>query len=452
MFKRYLYMEGSTAIIGSGGENLIDNSGIVSCSDGQVIIHTYNDDGHQVVHCSGWDGKRDYRVIDLVAIQFKSLCIPEDDYRKVIAFVIDGNPDNTHAFNIGYRFKDGKLEYRPLSGFYYVPGMTSIVINEDGVILNSKTGVIITQRITKPNIKNNDKGGYRRIACRFQKEKQTSMLRHRALCLVFKEYPNNVDSITVNHRNGIPGDDWLSNLEWSTYSENLFHAHKTGLIKRSTPVQIRDFATGKVTEYYSISECARVLGQRKATIFSRLNQSRFGKVFQGGIQIKKTSDQRPWVSSNNPEHETQINQNAIAIEARNLLTNEKRFFNSINKAGQFIGQEYIRDYFSAGKQPLFLPGWQFKRVGETWNEIKNVEETLYKLHREVMAKNVDTGDIIIASSSGQMGVLLSLVGDNIRKAALSRGNKVYRGYRFRLGISTEPWPETKIRQYEGGVF
>lgn len=25
-----------------------------------------------------------------------------------------------------------------------------------------------------------------------------------------------------------------------------------------------------------------------------------------------------------------------------------------------------------------------------------------------------------------------------------RGNKLYKGYRFRLGVSTEPWPTTKL--------
>jgi hypothetical protein len=43
--------------------------------------------------------------------------------------------------------------------------------------------------------------------------------------------PNPNGKPTVNHRNGIKGDNRADNLEWATQSENNQHAHDTGLAR-----------------------------------------------------------------------------------------------------------------------------------------------------------------------------------------------------------------------------
>ncbi len=107
MFKRYVFIEGLTNLLGSNGKYLINNDGQIKDIKGNDIEFHRDDEGHRVVHCSGWDGEREYRVIDLVAIQFKGLYITADCYAEITAFVIDGNKDNVHAANIGYRFRLG---------------------------------------------------------------------------------------------------------------------------------------------------------------------------------------------------------------------------------------------------------------------------------------------------------------------------------------------------------
>lgn len=57
------------------------------------------------------------------------------------------------------------------------------------------------------------------------KQKQGKI--HRLECIAFLSNPEN--KRCVNHKDGIKLNNELSNLEWSTHSENNKHAYKTGL-------------------------------------------------------------------------------------------------------------------------------------------------------------------------------------------------------------------------------
>lgn len=369
MFKRYVYMEGLTTLLGSSGKFLINNDGQIRDAKGNELQYRRDDDGNKVVTCLSWDGERDYRVIDLVALQFKNLQIPKSRYGEVSAFVIDGDLENTHASNVGYRFTAGPIPYEGKQGFFYVPGFPFVAISRTGeATCVGKNNVLVPG--TLKNCQNkNIKAGYRTISTKFIKGKQINVLRHRLLCLTFLGYPDNVDSLTVNHKNGTPGDDRLENLEWATRSENNTHAYINDLKSQHKRVLVRNVLTNEVVEYYSISECARKLGySTDETVRQRLITSEYGKVFSDGTQVKFKDDPRPWIDHS------------------------------------------------------------------------NAEEIVYRSQSEVMARSEETGDIMITRNSERMAELTGLSQPAIRDAALSRGNKVYKGYRFRLGVSTEPWP------------
>lgn len=519
MFKRYVYCEGLTSLLGSTGKYLINIDGQIKDIKGNDLPFYRDEEGHRVVHCSGWDGERDYRVIDLVAVQFKGLYVPSSYFNEIRAFVIDGDKDNVHAVNVGYRFKCGKIEFAPFPGFYYVPGMTSIAVSEDGRVVSTITAEEKKLGTTKPNQAKNIKGGYRTVTASIKGNKSHSAGRHRALCLTFKEFPDNVDSMTVNHKNGVPGDDRLDNLEWVTRGENNKHAYVNDLKKQHIRVLLRDVLSGEVNEHYSISEAGRVVGIRSGTMYDRIFRSPFGTVFYDGTQVKLKTDTRDWVIPADPEqaikdarfkipivarncktleehcfestshagsvldinpssisfrfkvnnrsplfgyqfkladdttpweafteeeYQLSLKPNSFEVDARNLLTGETKTFASIRKAREEFGYLSVTDCPEGKEQPLLGSGWQFKRREDAWEEVPDFEETIYKLKREVMCKNEETGEVIIADTALQMSEILHLDPKAIRRAAYTRGHALFYQYRFRLGISDDPWPDTKV--------
>ena len=79
---------------------------------------------------------------------------------------------------------------------------------------------------------------------------------HRLVAAAF--LPFDATRVVVNHRNGVKYDNQLSNLEYVTPSENILHAHATGLAK-GRPV-IGTQASGAETRFPSIAEAARAVG------------------------------------------------------------------------------------------------------------------------------------------------------------------------------------------------
>lgn len=90
---------------------------------------------------------------------------------------------------------------------------------------------------------------------------------HRLVAQAF--IPNPENKRCINHKDGNKGNNAVSNIEWNTHSENLKHAHKTGLKRvpqlgksghlhhlSKAVLSINDTA---IVEHGSIRECARYL-------------------------------------------------------------------------------------------------------------------------------------------------------------------------------------------------
>jgi hypothetical protein len=83
-----------------------------------------------------------------------------------------------------------------------------------------------TQRHGRVLSRNKDMDGY--LVCKVRnKDKVKTVKIHREVAKAF--LPNPETKPQVNHKNGNKADCELSNLEWVTHSENIFHAKLNGL-------------------------------------------------------------------------------------------------------------------------------------------------------------------------------------------------------------------------------
>lgn len=127
--------------------------------------------------------------------------------------------------------------------------------------------------------------GYHRVTL-YKDNKPKHCPVHRLVAETF--IPNPENKPTVNHIDGNKANNSISNLEWSTHSENSQHAYDNGLNrchftdddrrragrtkaeKSSKPVRVID--TGEV--YPSVSECARAKGLDSGNISACCNGNR----------------------------------------------------------------------------------------------------------------------------------------------------------------------------------
>ena len=96
--------------------------------------------------------------------------------------------------------------------------------------------------------------------------------------------PNPGNKRTVNHIDGNKLNNSFSNLEWSTYSENLEHAYKTGLRRavKSSEVASKNYKR-KLTEQ-QVREIKLLIAAKSLTLKQIANQYNVGRSTIGSIK------------------------------------------------------------------------------------------------------------------------------------------------------------------------
>lgn len=202
-------------------------------------------------------------------------------------------------------------------------------------------------------------------------------------------------------------------------------------------IKARNCLTYEEHYFSSFGEAGRFTGVKDASIGYRLKKGDYSPL-HGWQFIPEDMDKFPDFTL--VQYEATLAPSNIKVEARNLLTGEKCQFQSIAKArDSAIGNKGLSMRLRLGQQPILPNGWQFKRENDDWMDIENPEETIYSCQTLVSGRNEETGEIVVANNATEMGLLLNLNPRIIRKNALARGKDIYRGYRFRLGVSNDPW-------------
>lgn len=200
--------------------------------------------------------------------------------------------------------KDGK-QVPWDTDYYFVPGFNRYGIARNGVLKNLATNRIVRWVKSKP-AKESIRGGYSVAAIVNSDGVRKGISRHRLLALTFIPCPGDVSDFTVNHKNGIPGDDDLDNLEWCSYSDNVKHAYATGLIKEGlNAVTVRWWRDNKEETYSSLAAAARAIGKTESTVRQRLTRNN-GVAFSDGLQMK-TVHSGDWICPSDKIAKVRVN-------------------------------------------------------------------------------------------------------------------------------------------------
>lgn len=140
-----------------------------------------------------------------------------------------------------------------------IPNYENYSVSDSGLIRNDKTGKV---KATKSDSKGRD---YQHVDL-YSGGKGRSMRVHR---LVAQAYiPNPENKPEVNHKDGNPRNNNVSNLEWATKSENMKHAVATGLYKPNPPSML-----GKKNPNACRSRWRRVRCNETGEVFDSIAQA-----------------------------------------------------------------------------------------------------------------------------------------------------------------------------------
>lgn len=134
----------------------------------------------------------------------------------------------------------------------------------EGQFWISNKGEVFNQLTERYIIGDVNNGGYYRVSMWHQKE-YIRKFRHRLVAKNFIQNPEN--KLFVNHRDGVKSNNWVSNLEWVTQSENELHAFANNL--RPSP-NVRPykviFLNGEVKKYKRYEDLAIEIGVSRTTV------------------------------------------------------------------------------------------------------------------------------------------------------------------------------------------
>lgn len=113
------------------------------------------------------------------------------------------------------------------------------------------------QRILKQKT---DSKGYKRVTL-WKNKASKGFLVHRLVAISFIE--NKDKKKYVNHKDGNPSNNYVSNLEWCTSSENLIHAFENRLNQNPDPIVLYNNNTGELKYFRSKAEGSKFLGRNQ---------------------------------------------------------------------------------------------------------------------------------------------------------------------------------------------
>lgn len=303
MLERYYVAHDPEVVPYTDGKYSVSLWGKLTDLDTGLLIYP-GGDGDVTLRIKGNDRKVSLKWI--LAATFKPVYAGESFLDSLIEKwqVLDIDPARPlHPGNLIWKPPPGGQECPDLPGYFVIPGFTRYVISADGRVIIRMNGPRNSVRRNKPDRPLTEKSvgpqhqnRYRGFDIRADDDHYTGVGTHRLLALAFLPYGRLVDTMEVNHRDGIKSNNRLDNLEWVTPSENMEHAVRTGLIGRyALPFLVKDLHTGKVTTVSTLEEASDIdlalAGLTRGKVSKYIST---GWVFKYRFLFKWKSDTSPW--------------------------------------------------------------------------------------------------------------------------------------------------------------
>lgn len=227
-------------------------------------------------------------------------------------------------------YRDTLVEHPYIKGYYQYPNISCIYVSKNGDVISDSNTVEITIYSRM----------YKILVIKNLFSKVLELRLHRVVCETFLIPDESIDfsKLVVNHIDGNKYNNNLENLEWSSYSDNNYHAYKSGLRTENIPVLVKDLRSGKIVKFYSISEAARSFNLNPSGLYWFLKKENYGKIMRKYYIVIKEGDEWPNVS------EADIDPQGGGYD-RNLIVLEKSsntyyLFSTILDAANFMNIKY----------------------------------------------------------------------------------------------------------------
>ena len=160
--------------------------------------------------------------------------------------------------------------------FKPIPGYDGYRISEDGTVINHENKIL---NVVK------DRNGYKQVSI----NGRLAMV-HRLLAFTFINNSNPDKFKIINHIDGNPSNNQLSNLEWCDHRHNNLQAIYQGLRKDAIPCLVRQYSTGIVTRFPSSAEAKRFMGIPVKTHNPSLYPKLFGWLINDDYEFRWEKD------------------------------------------------------------------------------------------------------------------------------------------------------------------
>jgi hypothetical protein len=462
MFERHIETNEFLRVPMAGNRYAINIRGQIKDSEEITIETTSDTEGHLVAWLYLWEGWKHYRVAMLIAHTFKPTHVPFSYWSRLNVLYLDGHLNNIHPANLVWKFPIG-LQCNRYPGYAFIPGFSKYVINRAGEVIQFLTDRVISTRISEK--------GYRKIQLKPDIGQQTNVGRHRLLGLAWLDYPVNVDKMHINHLNGIPGSDALTNLEWTTPKGNIYHALRTGLKPDGKEIIVRHIETGVVSSFYTEAQACEALGFYRGAIRNVTNFALAERQPFEGYDIRLVREGVFWPDVSLHEHfdvldsgkdkvgeedpyATGAREDARAVSCLHVRTGKVTEFRSLALCAKALGVciPTIHHRANHADQRLYDGGYLVKDADPSvpWREVSEQELKSTELPG-VLVRQANTGEVTEYANIGACAEALGLKYDKLYHMLTIEDQPVFKGYwQLQYKCALQPWrlPQDVEQEHE----